>query len=68
MNVTINGTSKELDPGAGVTDAIEAAGHQGGPFGIAVALNGEVVPRSEWNETELSEGDRIEVLVAAQGG
>ena len=68
MNVTINGTPKELDEGARVEAAIEASGHTGGAFGIAVALNGEVVPRSEWTDTGLAEGDRIEVLVAAQGG
>lgn len=68
MNVTINGTSKELDAGSGVAEAIEAAGHQGARSGIAVALNGEVVPRSEWSDTTLTDGDRVEVLVAAQGG
>ena len=68
MNVTINGKGKELDQGAKVVAAIEAAGHIGGTFGIAIALNGEIVPRSEWSEATLTEGDRVEVLVAAQGG
>jgi sulfur carrier protein len=36
--------------------------------GIAVALNGEVVPRSAWDATDLRPGDRVEVLTAAQGG
>jgi sulfur carrier protein len=36
--------------------------------GIAVALNGEVVPRSAWDATDLHPGDRVEVLTAAQGG
>ena len=36
--------------------------------GIAVALNGEVVPRSAWDDTGLAPGDRVEVLTAAQGG
>jgi sulfur carrier protein len=36
--------------------------------GIAVALNGEVVPRSAWEVTGLRPGDRVEVLTAAQGG
>ena len=36
--------------------------------GIAVALNGEVVPRSAWDVTDLRPGDRVEVLTAAQGG
>ncbi len=36
--------------------------------GVAVALNGEVVRRSEWQETSLARGDCLEVLTAAQGG
>jgi sulfur carrier protein len=36
--------------------------------GIAVALNGSVVPRSAWGETALSPGDRVEIVRAMQGG
>ena len=38
------------------------------PRGVAVALNGELVRRAEWSERRLSDGDRLEVLTAAQGG
>jgi sulfur carrier protein len=31
-------------------------------------VNGEVVPRSQWAEVALRDGDRVEVLTAAQGG
>jgi sulfur carrier protein len=36
--------------------------------GIAVAVNGVVVPRADWAGTALRDGDRVEVLTAAQGG
>lgn len=36
--------------------------------GVAVARNDELVPRSEWAETVVVDGDRVEILVAAQGG
>lgn len=36
--------------------------------GVAVACNDAVVPRSEWAATYVQAGDRIEILVAAQGG
>ena len=39
-----------------------------GQRGIAVALNGSVVPRSAWGETALSPGDRVEIVRAMQGG
>jgi sulfur carrier protein len=38
------------------------------PSGIAVAVNGEVVPRSSWPDTQLADGDRIDVVTATQGG
>jgi sulfur carrier protein len=36
--------------------------------GVAVALNGQVVPRAQWAETTLKDGDVIEVVRAFQGG
>ena len=36
--------------------------------GIAVALNGAVVPRTAWKETPLRAGDTIEIVRARQGG
>jgi len=36
--------------------------------GIAVALNGSVVPRSAWAETALKPGDNVEIVRARQGG
>ncbi len=68
MTVTVNGKTAEVPRGTTVADAVATSGHTGGTFGVAVALNGEVVPRGSWQTTELSEGDNVEVLVAAQGG
>ena len=39
-----------------------------GRRGIAVALNGSVVPRSVWGETALRPGDSVEIVRAMQGG
>jgi sulfur carrier protein len=39
-----------------------------GPEGFAIAVNGEVAPRADWPTTRLSEGDRIEIIRAMQGG
>lgn len=68
MKIVLNGTMVALDDHATVTDAVAAAGHVSGSFGVAVALNGEVVPRSSWAETVLEDADKVEVLVASQGG
>ena len=39
-----------------------------GQRGIAVALNGRVVPRADWPATKLNPGDRVEIVRARQGG
>lgn len=68
MKVALNGNQVALDDHATVADAVAAAGHERGTFGVAVAVNGEVVPRSSWAETVLEDADKVEVLVASQGG
>ena len=52
---------------ATVEDAVLAAGAPDGR-GVAVALDGEVVPRGEWATTEVRDGQQVEVLRAVQGG
>ena len=39
-----------------------------GQRGIAVALNGAIVPRAAWPQTKLSPGDSVEIVRARQGG
>lgn len=68
MNVMLNGESCELPEGATVADAVRETGAPPGGRGVAVAVDGEVVPRGRWDDTELSVGQRVEVLQAVQGG
>ena len=67
MRVILNGESRELSAGASLEAAVEASGAPS-TRGIAVAVDGEVVPRGEWGGFELHEGQRVEVLQAVQGG
>jgi sulfur carrier protein len=66
IRVTVNGTPTDL--AAGTTVAVLVTGRSGGHDRVAVALNGDVVPRSRWTATELSPGDRLEVLAPTAGG
>jgi sulfur carrier protein len=68
MTIRLNGEVVELAAGASVADAVALAGAGGETRGLAVALDGEVVPREAWEETPLSDGQGIEVLRATQGG
>ena len=36
--------------------------------GVAVAVNGRVVPRAGWHEAALAPGDKIEIVRALPGG
>jgi sulfur carrier protein len=66
IEIRLNGKVVRLENGthlrALVSERIERV------EGVAVARNEEVVPRSEWADTAVRDGDRIEILVAAQGG
>ena len=68
MRVTVNGDERELATGATVAELVSELGGREDGRGVAVALATEVVPRSEWPTTVLSAGDRVEVLIAVQGG
>ena len=66
--VLINGEPRELPPGATVEAAAEVAGAPPSRRGVAVAVDGEVVPRGEWDRRPLADGAKVEVLQAVQGG
>ena len=66
MELTVNGEAAELADGATVADLVaqRAPGHDR----VAVARNGDVVPRSGWARTPLAPGDAVEVLAPTAGG
>jgi sulfur carrier protein len=68
MIVTVNGQPRELPAGTTVAGVVAALPGAPEGRGVAVALDGEVVPRGEWPRAELAEGARVEVVVAVQGG
>jgi len=68
VRIELNGEPRELAAGATLADAVRASGADEGARGLAVALDGEVVPRAEWDSTQLAERAGVEVLAAIQGG
>jgi len=68
MKVELNGSPTDLKSGATVADAVDLAAGGDEHRGVAVAVDGEVVPQSEWEATALEEGQQVEVLRASQGG
>jgi sulfur carrier protein len=66
MRLTVNGAPTEVDQGVTVAALVATLTDQ--RRRVAVAVNGEVVPRSSWETTPLREGDSVEVLAAVAGG
>jgi sulfur carrier protein len=67
MRVVLNGAERELADGATVQAAVDALDLPAAGRGVAVAVDAEVVPRTQW-EMPLQDGARIEILRAIQGG
>jgi sulfur carrier protein len=63
--VTVNGSQQSLQA-ATIAELLLARAL--GVSGVAVALNGRVVPRAAWSATPLVEGDTVEIVRAMQGG
>jgi sulfur carrier protein len=64
--VTLNGERRELPDGATVETVVRELGAP--ERGVAVAVDGQVVPRGDWASTRVSDGQQVEVLRAVQGG
>jgi len=65
--IFVNGEPRERT-GATIAELLADLGVEDRARGVAVAVDGEVVPRAEWNERRVNEGERVEALSAMQGG
>ena len=66
ITLSINGAERRIAPGtnvAGLLAELELAGKR-----VAVERNGEIVPRSQYGNTSLMDGDNLEIVVAVGGG
>lgn len=69
MEIRINGQIHQLEaPAPKVLDALRLIGLDESAVGVAVALNMELVTKSNWSQTSLQAGDELEVITARQGG
>ena len=67
VEIRVNGRDVPLSAGT-IADLLAEHAVNMSQRGIAVALNGSVVPRSAWGETALRPGDKIEIVRAMRGG
>ena len=64
--LTVNGTAQRLPVGTTVgalLQTMELAGKR-----VAVEVNDSIVPRSQHASTRLTDGDRVEIVIAVGGG
>jgi sulfur carrier protein len=66
--IVLNGERSEVRPGETLAQVLERLGVSPDARGVAVAVDGEVVPRACWEVFMLAEDARVEVLTAMQGG
>ncbi len=66
--IVVNGERADLQPGETVASVLNRLGLCTDARGVAVAVNGEVVPRAGWETFALAQDARVEVLTAMQGG
>ena len=67
MNIRVNGQDEPLGV-ATLAALLEEKAVDTSQRGIAVALNGAIIPRAAWPQTPLRPGDSIEIVRALQGG
>jgi sulfur carrier protein len=67
MDITVNGATRSVPESTTVTSLATALV---GPVhdGIAIALNGTVIPAGSWAEQTIRSGDRVDIITALQGG
>jgi thiamine biosynthesis protein ThiS len=66
MQLFVNGEPKTHADGISLAQLIEQLGMKGDR--VAVELNREIVPRAQWPDTQLHEGDRLEIVHFVGGG
>lgn len=66
IEVNVNGAAQQCEPNTSVSallERLQLAGKR-----VAVERNGEIVPRSRFAQTPLTNGDQLEIVIAVGGG
>ena len=66
MRLTINGKEQTFEDAFNLAQLVEQLGMKGDR--VAIELNRDIVPRAQWAETSLHDGDRLEIVHFVGGG
>lgn len=64
----VNGAPRDIDAPLTLHALLAELGRDPAQPGVAVAVGDHVIRRADWPETTVGEGDRVEIITAAQGG
>ena len=66
ISIIVNGEERIAAPGVTVTQLLESLGIHGGR--VAIERNRQILPRADWGETRVGDGDRYEIVQFVGGG
>lgn len=66
MRLQINGDEKQFPERLSLAELVTQLGMK--PDRVAVELNREIIPRAQWAETRLNDGDKLEIVHFVGGG
>lgn len=66
MQIQVNGEAVDLEGAPTVAEWLDAMGRD--PRTVAIERNGEILPRDDYADTRLEDGDRLEMVQFVQGG
>ena len=68
MTLIVNGKEKTFERSLTLQTLMSQLDLQTDRKGVALCLNMQVIPKESWERTELSDGDKVEIVIAAPGG
>ena len=68
MQIRLNGEEKTVEAQININELLIELALDPEQSGIAVAINREVIPKTHWKKTEISENSEVEIIRAVQGG
>ncbi len=66
--ITVNGEDREVSDELTIMELLELMDVKFREVGLAVAVNDEVVPKSEYKTRRVKEGDKVEIVQLVGGG
>ncbi len=66
MKIEVNGSPKEILEQTSLKELVDSMLNE--TKGVAVAINDVVIPKSQWTEMNINQGDKVLFIKATQGG